>query len=178
MRAGWKDSARELAFVGAVVLGLLAVGGSMLGFGVWAVFRGLEDRFGANVAVLVFGGLFVLGAFVGGALFAAQVARQSQRAFLQGLGELGDVMRGTAGVQREALRGEREAFRAAARIETIDAQRVERLADQRARLLLADTRQDQRDAQRAADQAPTWQAQATTPAAQPSGEGRRFRYVE
>ena len=174
MRAGWKESARELAFVGAVVLGLLAVGGSMLGFGVWAVFRGLEDRFGANVAVLVFGGLFVLGAFVGGALFAAQVARQSQRAFLQGLGELGDVMRGTAGVQREALRGEREAFRAAARIETIDAQRVERLADQRARLLLADNRQEQR----AADQAPTWQAQATTPAAQPSGEGRRFRYVE
>lgn len=175
MRAGWKDSARELAFVGAVVLGLLAVGGSMLGFGVWAVFRGLEDRFGANVAVLVFGGLFVLGAFVGGALFAAQVARQSQRAFLQGLGELGDVMRGTAGVQREALRGEREAFRAAARIETIDAQRVERLADQRARLLLADNRQEQR----AADQAPTWQAQATTPAAQPSGEGRRaFRYIE
>ena len=174
MRAGWKESARELAFVGAVVLGLLAVGGSMVGFGVWAVFRGLEDRFGANVAVLVFGGLFVLGAFVGGALFSAQVARQSQRAFLQGLGELGDVMRGTAGVQREALRGEREAFRAAARIETIDAQRVERLADQRARLLLADNRQEQR----AADQAPTWQAQATTPAAQPSGEGRRFRYVE
>lgn len=174
MRAGWKDSARELAFVGAVVLGLLAVGGSMLGFGVWAVFRGLEDRFGANVVVLVFGGLFVLGVFVGGALFSAQVARQSQRAFLQGLGELGDVMRGTAGVQREALRGEREAFRAAARIETIDAQRVERLADQRARLLLADNRQEQR----AADQAPTWQAQATTPAAQPSGEGRRFRYVE
>lgn len=174
MRAGWKESARELAFVGAVVLGLLAVGGSMLGFGVWAVFRGLEDRFGANVVVLVFGGLFVLGVFVGGALFSAQVARQSQRAFLQGLGELGDVMRGTAGVQREALRGEREAFRAAARIETIDAQRVERLADQRARLLLADNRQEQR----AADQAPTWQAQATTPAAQPSGEGRRFRYVE
>ena len=160
--------------MGAVVLGLLAVGGSMLGFGVWAVFRGLEDRFGANVVVLVFGGLFVLGVFVGGALFSAQVARQSQRAFLQGLGELGDVMRGTAGVQREALRGEREAFRAAARIETIDAQRVERLADQRARLLLADNRQEQR----AADQAPTWQAQATTPAAQPSGEGRRFRYVE
>ena len=174
MRAGWKESARELAFVGAVVLGLLAVGGSMLGFGVWAIFRGLEDRFGANVVVLVFGGLFVLGVFVGGALFSAQVARQSQRAFLQGLGELGDVMRGTAGVQREALRGEREAFRAAARIETIDAQRVERLADQRARLLLADNRQEQR----AADQAPTWQAQATTPAAQPSGEGRRFRYVE
>ena len=175
MRAGWKDSARELAFVGAVVLGLLAVGGSMLGFGVWAVFRGLEDRFGANVVVLVFGGLFVLGVFVGGALFSAQVARQSQRAFLQGLGELGDVMRGTAGVQREALRGERDAFRAAARIETIDAQRVERLADQRARLLLADNRQEQREA----DQAPTWQAQATTPAAQPSGEGRRaFRYIE
>ncbi len=146
----------------------------MLGFGVWAVFRGLEDRFGANVAVLVFGGLFVLGAFVGGALFSAQVARQSQRAFLQGLGELGDVMRGTAGVQREALRGEREAFRAAARVETIDVQRVERLADQRARLLLADNRQEPR----AAESAPTWQTQATTPAAQPSGEGRRFRYVE
>ena len=179
-----RESAKELLMVGLVILALLGLGGGMLGFGVYSVFAALEDRFGANVAVLVFGGLFVVGAFIGGALFSARIARKSQESFLQGLGELGDVMRGTAGVQREALRGEREAFKLAAGAQMIDARRVDKLADQKARLLV--------DAQRREATGPTWNRgdsrepwsdddyQAEVPAARPPARERRaqIRYVE
>lgn len=178
-----RESAKEILMVGLVVLALVALSMIVIGFGTYSVFAALEDRFGANVAVLVFGGLFVVGAFIGGALFSARIARKSQESFLQGLGELGDVMRGTAGVQREALRGEREAFKLAAGAQMIDARRVDKLADQKARLLV--------DAQRREATGPTWNQaareswidddyQAEVPAARPPARERRaqIRYVE
>lgn len=139
---------KEILLLGLVVLLLLGIAGSMVGFGVWASFAALEDRFGSGVATLVFGGMFVVAAWVGGSIFTARQNRQAQTAFLQGLGELGDVLRGTAGVQREQLRGEREAFKATAGAMLYNERRINQVADQKARLLV--------DAQRNAPAAPTW----------------------
>lgn len=184
-----RNGIKEIAALGFVVLMILGIAGAMLGGGVYLTFAALEDRFGSNVAVLVFGGLFVLGAWVGGSVFTARQNKRAQDAFLQGLGELGDVMRGTAGVQREQLRGEREAFRLTAGAQLYNEKRINQIADQKTRLLM--------DAQRQAQSGPTWDRdadrepwidvdyRAEVPAPRPMApaqperrERAKFRYVE
>ena len=187
-----RNALKEIAALGFVVLVVLITIFAALGGGIYLTFAALEDRFGPDVAVLVFGGLFVLAAWVGGSIFTARQNKRAQDAFLQGLGELGDVMRGTAGVQREQLRGEREAFKLTAGAQLYNEKRINQIADQKARLLM--------DAQRQAQSGPTWGREvdqepwidadykAEVPAprpmqpAQPAQPERRerakFRYVE
>lgn len=176
---------KEILLLGVVVL--LIVGGAMamVGGGAWLSFAAIEERFGAGVALLSFGFVVAMLLFIGGGGFAVLIMLKSQKSFLQGLGELGDVMRGTAGVERERLRIQREGERARNQLDVIDAKRVNALADQKLRLL--------QDMQRQAANGPTWDRQQEdwidadyrfdTPAAQPARPPARerkyqIRYVE
>jgi hypothetical protein len=96
----------------------------------------LESRFGSLVAVAAWGCLVGMIVFAGGALFAHRLSARTLENAVGFVDGLMQAQRNQMLVMREDARGEREAFNARVRLDVIDARRVDRLAQQRAGLLL------------------------------------------
>lgn len=128
-REGW---AGELFAVALALFLVLAIPFGFVVLGVWW----LEDRFGTGVAAVTIGGVLALLAFAGGALFAYRLSKRTLENAATFVADVTDVQRASMNVQREHARAEREAFSLRARAELTDEARVQRLAEQRARLLV------------------------------------------
>ena len=95
----------------------------------------MEDRFGADVVLMVWGGAVGVIAFTAGAFLAARVSKNTLENVADFMDANAQTEKGRALLFREHARGEREAFSARAKLEVIDARRVDQLAQQRAALL-------------------------------------------
>lgn len=122
---GFTQASLSVAFALLVFFGAI-------GLAVWW----LESRFGSIAAISTVGGVV-------GVIFYAAGAWQNQRNTKHALGTMADVIdsieqtrSARASVEREHARADREQLAAFARMQTIDVQRVNRLAAQEARLLV------------------------------------------
>ena len=122
-----------------ILIGLSFAVGIPLGFVVLATWW-MEDRFGSGVAVMVWGGTLGLVAFTAGAFLAARISRNTLESVADFMDANAQTEKGRALLFREHARGEREAFSARAKLEVIDARRVDQLAQQRAGLLMDQNR--------------------------------------
>ena len=122
-----------------LLFGFAAAMGIPLGFIVlvswWA-----EDRFGSGVVLMIWGGTLGLVAFTAGAFLAARISRNTLESVADFMDANAQTEKGRALLFREHARGEREAFSARAKLEVIDARRVDQLAQQRAGLLMDQSR--------------------------------------
>ena len=119
----------------------------------------LESRFSSAAAVMVIGGLAGVICVIVGIILALAVQRNTLTAAGQFNANLAAVEqqraqteRARLGVDKERARAERSLTEARARIEVMDARRVDQIAQQRAQALLQDQRRQQANA-------PTWHAQ-------------------
>ncbi len=99
-----------------------------------------EDRFGSGVVLMIWGGTLGLIAFTAGAFLAARISRNTLESVADFMDANAQTEKGRALLFREHARGEREAFSARAKLEVIDARRVDLLAQQRAGLLMDQSR--------------------------------------
>lgn len=132
-----------IAKLWGIALGLLALL-APVGVGVWWI----ETRFGTVAAAVALGGLLALVAWVGGSLFTHRIKQQTQADMLDGLGEMAGTVQSLSGAQRiqaQAALIDRRAEYEAER-------RIQQIADQRVKLLLA----DRQAAERADAARPTW----------------------
>lgn len=134
------------------VFGLALAVGIPLGFIALATWW-LEDRFGSDVALMTWGGAIGLIAFSLGAFLAHRISKSTLTSVADFMDSNAQTEKGRATLYREYARGEREAFAQRAKIEVLDARRVDRLAAERAKLL---TQSDKN--------APTWYAGEDVPA--------------
>lgn len=116
------------------LIGLSVAVGIPLGFVVLATWW-LEDRFGSAVAIMMWGGVAALVAFSGGAFLSHRIGRATLESVADFMESNAQTEKGRAMLYREYARGEREAFSQRAKMDVIDARRVDRLAQQRAALL-------------------------------------------
>lgn len=119
---------RRGGFGGFVIVAVLA-------FIVAAVWW-LESRFGANVAMMVLGGTLGIICFAAGGLLVAAVQKATLNAATDFNHDIAGTERYRQMTGREYARSEREAFSARAKLEVIDAKRIDQLAQQRAGLLV------------------------------------------
>lgn len=130
----------------------------------------IESRFGTNSAAMAIGGAIILAAFIGGAAFMQRGIRRAQSDLLDGLDQLGEVMRSFAGSHKANAQAALIEQRAAADHE----RRFQAMVDQRVKMLTAGTVP-------AAPAAPaSWAIglqDETGPASAPAA-GRGVRYVE
>lgn len=138
-------------FVG-ILVGLAAAIGVPMLFIVLATWW-LEDRFGSDVAIMVWGGTIGLIAFSLGAFLSHRIGKSTLTSVADFMEANAQTEKGRALLYREYARGEREAFSQRAKVEVLDARRVDRLATQRAALLAQTDRN-----------APTWFAGEDVPA--------------
>ena len=117
-----------------ILIGASFALGIPLGFIILATWW-MEDRFGSGVAVMVWGGTLGLVAFGLGALLSARISKATLESVADFMDANAQTEKGRALLFREHARGEREAFSARAKLEVIDARRVDQLAQQRAALL-------------------------------------------
>jgi hypothetical protein len=96
----------------------------------------LQTQFGANTALMVLGGTLGIICFSGGALLAYGISRATLNAASDFNHDLAGTERYRQMTGREHARGEREAFNARAKLDVIEAKRVDRIAQQRAGLLV------------------------------------------
>lgn len=115
-------------FGGFVLIYALA----FVGLAVWW----LESRFGANTAMMVLGGTLGIVCFAAGGLLVAAVQKATLGAASDFNHDLANTERYRQMSQREGFRGEREAFNARAKLDLLDAKRIDQLAQQRAGLLV------------------------------------------
>ena len=122
-----------------ILIGVSFALGIPLGFIVlvswWA-----EDRFGSGVVLMIWGGTLGLIAFTAGAFLAARISKATLESVADFMDANAQTEKGRALLFREHARGEREAFSARAKMEVIDARRVDQLAQQRAALLMDQNR--------------------------------------
>jgi len=116
------------------MIGIAVALGIPLGFVVMATWW-LEDRFGSAVAIMMWGGVAALAAFSGGAILSHRIGRATLESVADFMESNAQTEKNRAQLYREYARGEREAFSARAKVEVIDARRVDQLAQQRAALL-------------------------------------------
>lgn len=138
---------REIVALAAAAVLVMAVPIGGLALVAWW----LETRFNATVALVGVVGLLLVAAFVLGAWFNHRSSKRVLDHAADFLHDATAAYRAVTNVQREHVRLERDAFNRRARLEEIDLQRVRRLADQQARLLV-ETERERWEAQ----QGPTW----------------------
>lgn len=127
---GFQRFAGTLLIIAVSILALVVLPVGLL---IWWI----ESRFGAgNAAAILAAGAILTGVVVGWFM-----AYRTQKAALvnaaEFLHETAGAQRAQAGVAREYARIEREAFANRAKLDVLDAKRIEDLAKQRARLLTA-----------------------------------------
>lgn len=115
----------------------------------------LQSEFGADMALLVIAGTLGIICFTGGALLAYGISRATLNAASDFNHDLANTERYRQMTGREHARGEREAFNARAKLDVIEAKRVDRIAQQRAGLLVDLERQRWEGQQK---QIPQWAA--------------------
>lgn len=96
----------------------------------------LESRFGASVAIMVLGGALGVVCIIIGYLLSMANQKFTLHNAAMFNRDNATVERYRAATDKEIARGEREAFAARAKLDVIDAQRVNRLAQQQAKLLV------------------------------------------
>ena len=148
----WAQERRRSAWA---LVWMIAIPLAFVGVAVWW----LESRFGSGVALMVLGGLVGVICVIVGIILALAVQRNTLTAAGQFNANLAAVEqqraqteRARLGVDKERARAERSLTEARARIEVMDARRVDQIAQQRAQALLQDQRRQQANA-------PTWHAQ-------------------
>ncbi len=109
-----------LVIVGAIVLG-----------GWW-----LQQNFGPIATISIVGGVFAAGFMALGILLNQRNTRHTMETLVAHHESIAGTRRADAAVERERARFEREQFAHYARLQTVDAQRVNQLADKRAGLLV------------------------------------------
>ena len=97
----------------------------------------LESRFDSLVAVIVIGGLFGVVFFAGGALLSHMIQKNTLNAVTSFAQKDAQTDRYRQQSFKVLAQGESAMQKAAAQLTVIDAKRVERLAQQRARMLAA-----------------------------------------
>ena len=144
-----------------------------IGLAVWW----LESRFGASVALMILGGLAGAACIVLGVVLSSTITKTTLANAAQFNSDLASVERARTstaraelGVVREHARGEREAFNHRAKLEQLEARRIDQLAQQRAKLLVDTERQAQQ-----AQQARTWR---TYEDEAPAAVEAEFRFYE
>jgi hypothetical protein len=150
----------------------MAIPFAFIGLTVWW----LESRFGAGVALMILGGLAGAACIVLGVVLSGAITKSTLQNAAQFNSDLASVerartatQRAELGVVREHARGEREAFNHRAKLEQLEARRIDQLAQQRAKLLVDAERQAQQQ-----QQARTWQTYEDEPS---TAEGE-FRFYE
>lgn len=108
----------------------------------------LESRFGANVAMMVLGGALGVICIIVGYMLSMANQKFTLHNAAQFNRDNATVERYRAATDKEIARGEREAFTARAKLDVIDARRVDRLADQKAKLLVDFERRRNEEARR------------------------------
>jgi hypothetical protein len=134
-------------FGGLVVVCVLV----FIGLAVWW----LESRFGANVALMVLGGALGVICFTAGALLISANTKAVLGNAAQFNHDLANTERYRQMSGREYARGEREAFSARAKLDLLDAKRIDAIAQQRAGLLVDVERQKMEQRQ------PRWEVDDT-----------------
>ncbi len=119
---------------------------AILGFVLVAMWW-MESRFGATFAMAVVGALVGAGLVIAGLLVGLANTRSTLSNAADFNRSLALTERARQGTYREGARGEREAFNARAKLDMIDARRVDQMAQQRARLLI-DLEAERRDLER------------------------------
>jgi hypothetical protein len=126
---GQRQSAWDRVWMIIVIVGALGVG-------VWW----LESRFGSFVAIVVLGALLGVMCLIVGWLLSLATQRSTLDAAAQFNDGLAETEKYRQQTYREDARGAREAFSARARLDVIDEQRIQRLAQQQARLMIEQER--------------------------------------
>jgi hypothetical protein len=111
----------------------------------------LESRFGSISAIATVGGFIGVAVFAGGAAMASKIQHNANQHTADTIASVEETRGRFAMVQREYARQDREQLAAYARMQTIDVQRVNQLADKRAGLLV-DLERERWDLQRQAQQ--------------------------
>lgn len=104
---------------------------------IWYGGTWVEDRFGSSAVLMVFGGVFGITCFSAGALLIHANTRHTLNSAAQFNHDLASTERHRSGTYKELLRGDNMR----ARIEVIDAKRIDQLAQKRADVLLDVERQ-------------------------------------
>lgn len=105
----------------------------------------LESRFGSLVAVMGLGLLGGAAFFMAGSWFNQRQAKSTMENVGDFIHELMQTEKSRQGMSREYARMERDAFSQRAKLEVLDAKRIDRLAEQRAKLLVSDQQSQQAD---------------------------------
>lgn len=121
-----------------------------IGVAVWW----LESRFSSTVAIMVIGGLFGVLCLIAGYMLNLASTRHTLETAARFNEALATTERHRQMTFREHARSEREAFNARAKLEVVDAKRIDQIAQQRASLLMDLERQRYRQDQ--ARQIPQW----------------------
>jgi predicted PurR-regulated permease PerM len=96
----------------------------------------LESRFGSISAIATVGGFIGVAVFAGGAAMASKIQHNANQHTADIIASVEETRGRFAMVQREYARQDREQLAAYAKMQTIDVQRVNQLADQKTRLLV------------------------------------------
>lgn len=147
------------------IIVLVIVGGVILG-GWW-----LQQNFGPIATISIVGGVFAAGFMALGILLNQRNTRHTMETLVAHHESIAQTRRADAGVERERVRLEREQFAHYARLQTVDAQRVNQLADKRAGLLVDLERERWNMQQQQAQPAAAW-------AMDDDGDGAGVRYYE